>query len=1475
MVFRTYNEKPVYQVKSTTGGDKGFSFMSFSEEIDEIDTSSESDDDLNTTIYWENPKINKNNIKKFTRPKIKNKRCKTKNKIKNGEDKIDKIEEDPLRTEITLFAVSEESNRLLKPAKFQLIENYYILNSNFIKNSEDLSLNQNCQVPLIENDMVNHLVGIVNPGDDDETEFIDSEEHDGRTLLIPKKLIDPVFFKGKITSRKEWSKAYNSNKTRNKSPCSYIDVQMFADTGSAYNFIRRDALESLKREFDIDILKSKKKIFRVQDNEGHLFSEYVELVLNPFSKYDIVLPFIIYENHKHHPEFLLGRDAAYLGRSFSFSAAPFLKFTRPDSNTRELAKKMYSLPSYKPHEKVIDEFMKNIQQQLLLNNQLDNFSKGSEKKLSDKILKESSFSLNYLEGTDLSKVPARPYAVPKQYVPSFREEVIKMESNNVIAQANHDELGIQLAWTIVNQKDKIRWCLNAVPLNKVIKEPVPNFVDMVALLREKLPNGKYFTRIDLTQAYYNMRWEYQPGELVPYFRFEGKNYKFLRLPFGIKSAPTIFNHFLQRVFNGCEEFMLQYFDDVVIYSDTAEQHIKDVNKVLSIMNQYGLKANPDKCEWCCEYLTFLGHRISEAGIVADPTRIKQILEFTNPKNEKELQSYLGLVNFCRRYFIQIDKATDELYDYLAQSLREKKKWTEKFIKDVKKSFDASKNYLADVIYLNTPPDCEVDEVTIYCDASDTGLGGIIGYWQNCQFKIFDVASRSLMNYECNYNTTKKELCAINYCCTRWDQFLLGRKVQIFSDHAALVHDLQTTALTQRTFNVWWANLARYNIKINHVAGSKNEFADYISRTYTLETNITSEADKVNDIDADYTEPIETVTGLMGLISECDEEVDQHEYATWQRGHDAAVLATFEELGDDDDTTESHISPTVEKTSSKLARLMELVEAEDLDDDESELVKNITNWLRNRVVDTSVDLIEITDPNIRQQMLEEAHKDHAYPQLMRTRLMIRGVTWKGIWRDCNRVASHCDACKRFNTQKLTHSHLRPLTSTAPMEFINFDLLGPITVDANGKVIEEIKDTENKNKVAGVKNAKKAWVLVTVCVNTSYTVMRVLSSKTSKDIINAMASIFWEYGFPARLQSDQAKEFTSEQFAKYVKSIQVRHRLSSTYTPRANGKVERRVGVVKQLLQKLIWTRVYRLEEWCEAIPAIQFYMNSRIDIDTGISPFVLMFGRVPIGVPGSLNYKNIENNFDLSEWLSTWTVIDTKINPAMRLKDKNKKLRYYQKLAHKNDVTHTSELKIGQPVYLKVMSRQFGEGQWAGPYYILHQFKHEDTATSYYKLREAGGNTGRVVAGVYSSEHLKVIKNDSLEKEIDDARWISVIFNTYTYRGKHTEYLVRYVGEDSGAEWVHEDLIGEVIKSRYWEDRKKMNGKNNKKPFSWKVVMDIRLHPLVSGGFDPNLDYEQLLREADLAKIEDRISNIDLNGVTLLKPKDSQIENKYH
>ena len=192
----------------------------------------------------------------------------------------------------------------------------------------------------------------------------------------------------------------------------------------------------------------------------------------------------------------------------------------------------------------------------------------------------------------------------------------------------------------------VRICVDLKRLNLAVKRErymIPTIEDTL----HKLDGSRIFSKVDATSGFYQIPLEKESAKFTTFITPFGR-YFYKRLPFGISSAPEIFQRTMEEILHR-EDNVVCFFDDVLIHSATPEEHEVHLQKVLQKLADVGLKLNQDKSEFRKKEIEFLGHRISADGVRPDDKKVEAIRGMPDPTNTTELKRILGMLNFLGRY----------------------------------------------------------------------------------------------------------------------------------------------------------------------------------------------------------------------------------------------------------------------------------------------------------------------------------------------------------------------------------------------------------------------------------------------------------------------------------------------------------------------------------------------------------------------------------------------------------------------------------------------------------------------------------------------------------------------------------------------------------------------------------------------------------------------------------------------------------
>ena len=308
-----------------------------------------------------------------------------------------------------------------------------------------------------------------------------------------------------------------------------------------------------------------------------------------------------------------------------------------------------------------------------------------------------------------------------------------------------------------------------------------------------LGSAQYFTTLDLQARYWQLELEESSRAKTAFITKYGL-YEYTKLPFVLFNAPSTFQRCMELIFRGLQwSNLLIYLDDIIIFSKDIEQHFERLCEVLIRLKEAGLKLKPSKCELLKPEVLFLGHIVSKEGIRPNPKLIEDVVNWDVPCNVKEVQLFLGL---CKYYCRFIHKFSD-----IASPLTQLTKKEVKFVWDSRcqRSFEKLKQVLCEAPVLSYP--MKVGEFILDCDASDTGIGGVLSQLQEGEERPICYASKKLDKQQQRYCVTIRELLAAVTFTHQFCYYLLGREFKLRTDTAHYVG-----FSVSRTLKVKWLDL---------------------------------------------------------------------------------------------------------------------------------------------------------------------------------------------------------------------------------------------------------------------------------------------------------------------------------------------------------------------------------------------------------------------------------------------------------------------------------------------------------------------------------------------------------------------------------------------------------------------------------------------------------------------------------------------
>ncbi|CAM4512955.1 unnamed protein product [Caretta caretta] len=416
-------------------------------------------------------------------------------------------------------------------------------------------------------------------------------------------------------------------------------------------------------------------------------------------------------------------------------------------------------------------------------------------------------------------IRVQPYRVSPQAKTAIEREIQDMLQMGVIRPS-------ESAWAspvvLVPKPDgEIRFCVDYRKLNAVTRPdnyPMPRTDELL----EKLGRAQFISTLDLTKGYWQVPLDESAKERSAFITHLGL-YEFNVLPFGLRNAPATFQRLVDGLLAGLGEYAVAYLDDVAIFSDSWADHLEHLQKVLERIREAGLTVKAKKCQIGLNRVTYLGHQVGQGTISPLQAKVDAIQKWPVPKSKKQVQSFLGLAGYYRRFVPHYSQIAAPLTDLTKKKQPNAVQWTGK----CQKAFKKLKATLMSDPVLRAPDFDKPFLVTT--DASERGVGAVLmqkGPDQEFHPVVF--LSKKLSERESNWSVTEKECYAIVYALEKLRPYVWGRRFHLQTDHAALKW-LHTVKETNKKLLRWSLALQDFDFDIQHISGASNKVADALSR----------------------------------------------------------------------------------------------------------------------------------------------------------------------------------------------------------------------------------------------------------------------------------------------------------------------------------------------------------------------------------------------------------------------------------------------------------------------------------------------------------------------------------------------------------------------------------------------------------------------------------------------------------------------
>ncbi len=613
-----------------------------------------------------------------------------------------------------------------------------------------------------------------------------------------------------------------------------------------------------------------------------------------------------------------------------------------------------------------------------------------------------------------------------------------------------------------------------------------------------MSKARYFTVIDLTSGYYQVPLVPDSRKYTGFICYRGL-FEYLVLPMGLTNACETFQEMMNKVLDGLLTVICDvYLDDIIIYSNDLEEHVKHVQLVIDRLIQYNLKVKLEKSKICQDKIEYLSHTISHGQIQPSPAKVKDLYKYDAPLNVRQIHSFIGLGSYYKRFIKNFAAIISAL---LRAVQAEPFEWT----RECQDAFDEIRNKLTSEPILVLPEFGK--PFRLETDACNYGVGGVLTQEHDDYWKPIAYFSKHLNKIERKYSTTEKELYSIVLSAEHFRQFLYGIHLDVVTDHQPLKYLLKLQEPNSKLLRWLVRFLNVFNYTILYRKGSVHGNADALSR-------LTTHPDE--DEDKDYDEPIIINYLMINNNNNNDEQLidtnlkwlfDLKLKAIDENKHQI-IVKNF-----DNEEQKSYYAQwsRIKLINNKLYR----------------------EWTRNSPNENTIVLQYILPQHLRQKVLELAHDSvtsgHLGIEKTCKRIEDRYFwpKWKKQVIDYVLSCATCQQVKHLTQNK--EGQLQAITPNQPFELLTADILGPLPKS----------------------NMQNSYALVVCDHFTKWVQVYPLRDITASSVAKRLVKFISIFGIPNQILTDQGSNFQSDMLEQLYELLDIHKMRTTPYHPQCDG------------------------------------------------------------------------------------------------------------------------------------------------------------------------------------------------------------------------------------------------------------------------------------------------------------------------------------
>ncbi|XP_030039191.2 uncharacterized protein K02A2.6 [Manduca sexta] len=580
-----------------------------------------------------------------------------------------------------------------------------------------------------------------------------------------------------------------------------------------------------------------------------------------------------------------------------------------------------------------------------------------------------------------------PYALHSK----LKVELDRMEHLQVIEKVSKPTEWVNAIVPIEKPNGQLRICLDPRSLNKAIKRPhfpYPTLDD----LRSKVAGAAVFSKLDANSGYWMIKLDAESSELCT-FNTQFGRYKFLRLPYGINSSGEIFHKVMNDLFGELPGVLI-FVDDILVYGSNQNEHNERLENVFKKAREVNLKFNKSKCLFDKSEVAYIGHIFNKEGIAPDKSKVEAIIDMPRPENVKDLQRYLGMINYLGSYIPNLAQETSVLRDLLKkQNIWQ---WTDNHESQFKKLKQLICQSPVLVHYDVKKP------IRMSVDASKNAVGAVIFHGKN----PIAYSSKSLTSSQENYAQIEKELYAILFGCKKFHQYIYGKTIQVETDHQPLVTLFKKPLSDVPTrLQRMMIALQSYDLLVSYTRGTEMYISDTLSRAPISNTKI--EKFDLEELENNINCHIKSLTSNLAITQNKLQEIKSHT----QSDETLKILKEYYSVGW---PNSKHQCDSITLPYWNIR-------------DEIHVIDEIIFKSQSVIIPRSM----------RSEILNKLHEGHM--GIEKTKNLARGIVyWPNINHDIEMKIRQCEICMMFSANKTKETLLSHEQPEIPWQKVATDL-----------------------------------------------------------------------------------------------------------------------------------------------------------------------------------------------------------------------------------------------------------------------------------------------------------------------------------------------------------------------------------------------------------------------------------------------------